>query len=184
MKVISGSLKGRRLNSIDHKMLRPSMMKTKEAVFSILTSLNAIINNNVLDLCSGIGAYGIEALSRGANFVTFVDFENSIINVLKQNIEQMRITEQTEIICSNILKLRNLKRKYQLLFLDPPYNTNIVTNFLNSIYKYDFIDDNALIVIESEKNSKFNHNNLELIKENVYSNTKVTILKNIGDNHD
>ena len=125
MRIISGRLKGKSIKFIKNSTTRPLKDSVKENIFNILEhskEVNVKITKaNILDLYSGIGSFGIECISRGANRVTFVEQDRNIANILKDNLIQLSILDKTEIITNkieNVLKKEQLK-KYNIFFLIP-----------------------------------------------------------------
>ncbi len=159
---IIGGLKKRTSLHFDPSVTRPTSAKKREAIFSIITSHELKTKNevykkqNILDLFAGSGALGVEALSRGANFGYF--YENNIEAC--KNIEKncLKIFEKTKfkIIKQNILTnyFTEINKKISLVFLDPPYNINPFHKILVNIIKANILTKNAMIVIESDYNSK------------------------------
>ena len=128
LRIIGGDFKGKRLKSIHGKLIRPTGDRIREAIFNILST--RVAKAVVLDLFAGTGALGIEALSRGAKRVLFVDNGKESLSVLKQNIALCGLAEKTDIIRWNIRQnlngIKSLGQKFDLIFLDPPYNKNLI----------------------------------------------------------
>tara|TARA_B100001540_G_C15762808_1_gene622491 strand:+ start:494 stop:1018 length:525 start_codon:yes stop_codon:yes gene_type:complete len=120
IKVISGIYKNRKLKYFNYSNIRPTQSRVKKSMFDSLYEIN---NNQVLDLFSGVGSLGIEAYSRGANSVTFVDNNLKAINILKKNLELLSLFEKSSIINKDVLSFLNKNnKKYDLILADPPYN--------------------------------------------------------------
>ena len=128
MRVIAGTFKGRRLVAPKgNRLVRPTTDRVKESVFSILRE--RVVNANFLDLCAGTGSMGIEALSRGAKHVTFLERDPRCIAVIKQNLDACRITTESDaryyLLCGDLLKgiasLRKRAAVFELIYFDPPY---------------------------------------------------------------
>ena len=123
MRVISGTARGKKLNSLAGLETRPTLDRVKEALFNIL-QFN-IKEASVLDLFSGSGALAIEALSRGAKQAVVCDNSNKAIKIIKENLEATRLIEKTEIINKDYIealkKLNKESKKFDIIFLDPPY---------------------------------------------------------------
>lgn len=122
-RVISGTAKGTQLKTLDGEHTRPTSDRTKEAIFSILN--RKVHEAEVLDLCAGTGQLGLEALSRGASFVCFVDHSSKAMKVVKENSRRAHFEEQSEFMSMNLLKalklLEQSGRTFDLIFFDPPY---------------------------------------------------------------
>jgi 16S rRNA (guanine966-N2)-methyltransferase len=150
LRIIGGDLKGRKLKSIHGTLIRPTADRIREAIFNILS--NSIAKALVLDLYAGTGALGIEALSRGAQQALFVDNRNESLFVLKQNIASCGLGEKAGIVKWNIRQnlncIKSMGQKFDLIFLDPPYNKNLITPSLVNLDKSDALKNNACIVLE------------------------------------
>ncbi len=165
MRVISGKLKGRQIQFLKSKITRPLKDVVKENIFNILKHSNKIeitVNNaKILDLYSGIGSFGIECISRGAKNVTFVEKDQKIINILKKNLINFSITNQTQIFNQEIKKANNLFRsKYDIFFFDPPFKENDFIEVLKKLNKNKCFNNKHLVLIHREKNT---HDKLEKI---------------------
>lgn len=149
MRVISGSLKGRRLVSPTGQATRPTADRIKESVFNILAS--SIVNRRALDLFAGTGALGIEALSRGAASAVFIDQAKPALDALRRNIGNLGLEDRSRIIRWDIRKNLNCLASsppFDLVFMDPPYATGAVTPALKSLIACGALETSARIVIE------------------------------------
>lgn len=147
MRIIAGSLKGRRIFSPSGIALRPTPSKVRGALFNILSDL--ISGVSFLDLYAGTGAIGIEAFSRGATSVTFVEQSQRHLQYLKKNITSCELNDQTRVFSTSaedFLK-RNLG-PFNLIFIDPPYKSGEIEKILPSLKEGDMIAENGHIVIE------------------------------------
>src|SRR5215213_7639187 len=120
LRVIAGSAKGRRLKLVPGDTTRPIMDRVKEALFSILG--RDIVDAAVLDLFAGTGSVGIEALSRGAAHVTFVDLERQAVETIKANLDLTRLAERANVRRADALALLNNPpdRRYEFIYVAPP----------------------------------------------------------------
>ena len=150
MRVISGTLKGRRLIAPDGRTTRPTADRIKESVFNILAG--SLVDRRVLDLYAGTGALGIEALSRGAASAVFIDQAKTALAALRKNIETFKLEDRTRIIRWNILNdlecLTSTNRKFDLVFMDPPYEVNAVAPTLTGLVSCGVLAPGARVVIE------------------------------------
>ena len=125
MRIIAGSKRGMKLFSPKTQVSRPITDRVKESLFSVLYKYDLPNGAIVADLFSGVGSLGLEAISRKARFVTFVEQEPKIISVLKRNIEKADFVNESEIIRANAFKfgvsLNPDRQMYDLVFVDPPY---------------------------------------------------------------
>ena len=147
MRIISGTYRGKKLISPKDKTIRPTSDRIKEALFNILQ--NDIFNSKFLDLFSGSGAMGIEAISRGAR-ATFCDQSLDSVKLIKSNLklinEFANVFNYGAIEC--IRRLYEKNEKFDFIYIDPPYMSNIETEVLQTFIKYPIMNNNAKIIIE------------------------------------
>ena len=185
MRIIGGKYKGLKLLPPDGIKIRPTSDKLKESLFSIITSNKYKINIdncNVLDICSGTGSLGIESFSRGANAVYFVDKDKKSINLIYKNISKLNIDTKFEnkikIIKDEATKaLQNLNEIFQIVLIDPPYNTDINEKCLFKLKELNLINQDSYIFTESSKTEDFNYDGYEILDIKIYGNSKLTILR-------
>ena len=150
LRVIAGELKGRRLVSAKGMRVRPTSDRTKEAVFSIL--FGRIQNTVVLDLFSGTGALAIEAISRGAASAVLIDFHDKSLSVIRQNIQTCGLAHRAVAIKWKIEKeltcIEGHDPPFDLVFMDPPYDKELVLPTLENLAKSRSLAPGAWIVIE------------------------------------
>ncbi len=174
MRVISGKYKGKNLIGFDIDGTRPTMDRVKESLFGIIQ--NNIKNSVVLDLFAGSGSLGIEALSNGASEVYFIDNNIELINIIKKNTSGMN--ENIHIMKSdykNALELiKNSDIKFDIIFLDPPYKLNLITDCLDKIVGYNLLTENGIVVCEYETEN-IENDKLKLIKDKKYGSKKIKI---------
>ena len=180
MRVISGYLKGRKLEGYNVETTRPTMDRVKESMFASIQ--NYIEDSVVLDLFCGTGSLGIEALSMGSNKCYFVDNNKEIIKYLNKNINNLNIQDKSVIINKDykdsLLYFRNNNIKFNLILVDAPYKMEVMNEVINLINKYNLLLDNGILVLEySFDILKDNYDNFELIKTKKYSDKYVTIYK-------
>lgn len=151
-RIITGKARGIKLDTPIGRNTRPTADRAKEALFNILG--NIFDDAYVLDLYSGSGSLGLEAISRGAKKCFFVDKSSQSISVLKKNIEKCRCSSATEIIrgdCIKAIELLGEKGvKFDCIFMDPPYNKDLVSLTIEKIYEADIIKKEIIIVAEHE----------------------------------
>lgn len=148
MRVITGSARGRRLKEPADMEQRPTTDKVKESLFNIIQF--DVEGRKVLDLFAGTGQLGIEALSRGAESVLFVDCANKAIALVNENLERTGLKERATVLRADWKEalLRN-KGKFDIIFLDPPYDTDMLKNALHAIAEIDILSCNGIIACES-----------------------------------
>ena len=184
MKVITGLLKGRNILGYNIDGTRPTMDRVKMSIFSMI---NDHINNTiVLDLFSGSGNYGIEAISEGASLVYFNDYNKECIKVINKNINNFNIKNKSIILnmdyqkCLKYLKDNNIK--LDLVFLDPPYKEHIIESIINFLLDNNLLNQKAYIIAEFEGDKlKDNYRNLILKKFRNYGKKEVYIYEYKGE---
>ena len=180
MKVISGRLKGRNIEEYNIDGTRPAMDRVKESLFA--TIQNNLKDSIVLDLFAGSGNLGIEAISNGAKLCYFIDNNKEVIKVLNKNISNLNIKSNSKVILSDWKKslneFANQNLKFDLIFVDPPYDYNVYEKILDKVSNLNLLNENGLIILE-HSNLKFKdtYNNLTLYKEKKYGNKSVNIYK-------
>ena len=185
MRVIGGSLKGKKLSIPLDKSTRPLRDMVRESIFNILNHSSKIpkdINNSkVLDLFSGTGSFGIECLSRGAKEVIFFENYSNSIKVLKNNIFNLKLESKTKVYESNAYNLKesNLKNEmFDVIFLDPPFKDKEINNLINQIKILKIADIDTLIIIHRNKKSKDNISKfLNVLDEKNYGLSKILFSK-------
>lgn len=153
IRIIAGKWRGRQIKVLPHIGVRPTPNRVRETVFNWLTgSLNGA---NCLDLFAGSGALGFEALSRGANHVTFVDAQIPIVKSIKETATILNAHNECDIILSDGLRyLRHPKpnqKPFDIIFLDPPFATILLNSSLEILTTHPQVTDNTLLYIESSK---------------------------------
>jgi len=158
MRIISGSLKGKKILLPKDKLTRPLKDLTKESIFNILKHsklLNIELeNSNILDLFSGVGSFGLECLSRGAKNVTFLESYTEVLNILKKNIDNLNQQDQTKVIEKDIFSkntLELLNEKFDIIFMDPPYKEKKLSFLLNTITALKLLKMGGIIIIHRHK---------------------------------
>ena len=185
MRIIGGSLKGKKLLIPLDKSTRPLRDIVRESIFNILDHSSKVSknlnNSKVLDLFSGTGSFGIECLSRGAKEVVFFENYSNSIKILKNNIFNLKLENKTKLYESNAyyLKEANLKNEiFDVIFLDPPFKDKEINNLINQIKILKIADIDTLIIIHRNKKSKDNISKfLNVLDEKNYGLSKVLFSK-------
>ncbi|OOB78973.1 MAG: 16S rRNA (guanine(966)-N(2))-methyltransferase RsmD [Epulopiscium sp. Nuni2H_MBin003] len=178
MRVISGKYRGTKLFSPDGTATRPTTDRIKETLFNII---NFDINEcTFLDLFSGTGQIGIEAMSRGAKSVTFVEEDNNAIKILEKNIEKIRLQNACKTYKMNINKalpkISAEQQTYDIIFLDPPYYYTGIGDIVKYIIDNNILLQTGKIIIENATDADdIDDERLILIKQKLYKNTKINI---------
>lgn len=148
MRVISGKFKGRNIITVKDDTVRPTTGRVKEAIFSILTSKDAIEGKRVLDLFCGSGALGIEALSRGAEYAVFIEKNAEVARLARENLAKLGLDFKVYNTDFKIALKKLQGQTFDLIFLDPPYFDNLESECLFLIQKYGILSQNGIIVLE------------------------------------
>lgn len=147
MRVITGKARGVQLKTPDGMLTRPTADRVKEALFSIINF--DIPGSKVLDLFSGTGQLGIEALSRGAESAVFVDAREEACKLIKENLKRTKLESQGRIVRSDYLDyLNRCAERYTIILLDPPYAEVFLENALKKITEIDILESDGIIVTE------------------------------------
>ena len=179
MKIISGKYKGRNIEGHNLDGTRPTMERVKEGLFAIIQ--NYLDGAVVLDLFSGSGNLGIEALSEGASFAYLVDFNKKAADTIRKNLNAIGIKDAEVINLDYKKALNYLKdKKIDLIFLDPPYKTDYIEQSIKLIDEYNILNEDGLIICENDSLDKIVYpNNYEVVKDRKYGDKWVVILRKI-----
>lgn len=188
IKIIGGKNKGSKL-IVPKKDVRPTSAIKREAIFSILesyslkNSFNPYKDKCVIDLFAGSGSLGLEAISRGASFGYFFELNNEVNKSLEINCNKICKPNQYNILQQDVNSIINMSIEYPLsiIFIDPPYKLNPFESLLNFFLKMNMLNNETIIVIESDKKTSIRLiEELKIIKEKIYGKTKITFLKKLG----
>ena len=181
MKIISGKYKGRVLEGFDIVGTRPTMDRVKESVFAMIQSW--IGDAVVLDLFAGSGNLGIEALSEGAKDIYLVDKNKKACQVIKRNLDRIGIIAK-DVFCGDYQKAlcnyASCSLQFDVIFLDPPYNTNLVEKSIEMIEKEGLLSKSGIIVAESDALEKIIFpSSFRVVKSKKYGDKWVAILEHL-----
>jgi putative methyltransferase len=180
MRIISGIYGGLQLVSKIPRNIRPTTDISRESLFNVITNLIDFEGVRVLDLFAGTGALGIEAISRGAAFVQFVDKSAQSISLIKSNLQKFQINPQNyNIQQKDVLKfLSSEQNKFDLIFADPPYDLNVFSQIADILIQKKVLMDSGIFVYELRASMNiFIPNGLNLIKTKEFGETKFYFLK-------
>lgn len=206
MRLIAGKFRGRRLERPSDAITRPTSDRTRESIFNILMSHSDIdmVDAEVMDVFAGTGAMGLEALSRGAHHVIFVEQHPVVIKVLKQNIATLRVEDETTVIQGDAIQIfrkgrevfqqsahperRSVEPKSNglklilrtnLIFLDPPYDQNLEGPTLLALRQGGWLSPQTVIVLETSVNTNISEilNAFTLTDQRTYGAAKVSFLR-------
>lgn len=169
MRVISGTARGTKLNSIEEMSTRPTLDRVKESLFNIINS--RIEDSVILDLFAGSGAIGIEFLSRGCKMAYFCDCSSKAVKMIHQNLEKTRLQENAKVLNEDykkcLEKLAQQKVKFDVIFIDPPYKDDIAVNAVKMILSLNLLGKDGIIIIETDEKER-EMSNLKDLDINIY----------------
>lgn len=177
MRIITGSARGTRLETLEGLETRPTGEKVKEAIFSMLQF--ELEGREVLDAFGGSGQLALEALSRGAKKATILDQSADAVQIIRRNAQKAKLYEKCVVLQSEARAfLRTaLGRKFDIVFLDPPYQSDLVNEMLKKLVAGDFLAENAVVVCESDRKEPFAAEGLTLRRHAKYGTVYVTVLE-------
>ena len=176
MRVTAGKFKGRNLIDNKYEHIRPTADMVKQAIFNKLAF--DLPGSRVLDLFCGTGALGIEALSRGAREVVFVDKDPRSVALTKANLEKLGIKEGFHLYkASYETALEKLEGQFDIIILDPPYASGLYETCVKKIAEKNLLSPEGIIVVEHEKRDNFDYSPSNVVDEKTYGIKTVTYLK-------
>ncbi len=181
LRIIGGELRGKKLYTIPGTLIRPTADRLRESIFNILSYL--VKEAVVLDLFAGTGALGIEALSRGAKFAVFIDDNKAALSVVERNIQSCAVDNRSQIIRWNIIKnlncIKSLGSKFNFVFMDPPYNKNIIKPTLLNLHDSGSLGKDACIIVEHTPSEPIHGacKQFELTDQRKYGNKRISFIK-------
>ncbi|MEM9469040.1 MAG: 16S rRNA (guanine(966)-N(2))-methyltransferase RsmD [Pseudomonadota bacterium] len=176
MRIVAGKYKSRRLETPINKAIRPTSDKVRGAIFNSLKSYDVVEGAQALDIFCGTGALGLEALSHGASHCIFIDGDKRSLDLAKQNSNQLGSSHESSFYfdkCPNLKERPEDYQKSSLVFLDPPYHKNLIEPTIQALFEKSWIDDNAFFILEMAKDETVYLDELELLAEKIYGDTKI-----------
>ena len=181
MRIISGKFKGKKILEPNDLNTRPLKDLTKESIFNIIKHSNKFTinfeNSEILDLFSGTGSFGIECISRGAKFVTFVENYNGILPILKKNLANLKLASNYLVIEKNVfnyLNLNQFKKQFDIIFLDPPYKEKELNELLLLFINEKILKQDGIIIIHRhKKQTDILPNQINILEEKKYGISKI-----------
>jgi 16S rRNA (guanine966-N2)-methyltransferase len=168
MNIIGGLARGHKIFAPDN--IRPTSGKVREALFSMIN----VEGKTFLDLFAGSGAVGIEALSRGAKRAVLVERSRKAVVYIKRNLEKTHF--EAEIINKSVSStLDKIEETFDFVFMDPPYNTELIKKTLKKIDVV--LKDDSIIIVERPSDAEFEYNGFKIIKNKIYGDTSLVFLK-------
>jgi len=182
MRIISGKLKGFTLYIPKDKSIRPLKDLARESIFNLLNHSKKIslklVQSNVLDLYAGTGSFGLECLSRQAKSVCFIENKKDAIEILKKNIEKLKVKNKIKIFFNDIFELiekQNIfETKFDFIFCDPPFKDKNIEYLIELIFKKNLLNKNGIIILHRNKITEEKlPNYFEIIDERIYGISKI-----------
>ena len=184
MRIIGGKLKNKKLHFPKNLKTRPLKDSVRENIFNILSHSNNvgvdIKNSEVLDLYAGTGSFGLECISREASRVIFVENDLDALTNLKKNIKNLNSQNETILLTQDVLEFFNLsnlelyKEKFNVIFLDPPYQDKKCVEVIKKIKKKDLLNKKHIIIIHRETKSEDHiDKHLDIIESRIYGRSKI-----------
>ena len=181
MRIISGKARGTKLYTLDGQNTRPTLDRVKESLFNIIQ--NELKDKIFLDLFSGSGAIGLEAVSRGARKAILCDNSKKASEIIKKNIEKTHLEEFVELYNEPYEKVISYKvmEKVDIIYIDPPYETNLVYESVKLILEKELIKDESLIIIETDQEERVLESlkklNIKIVDKRKYGRAYLIFLK-------
>lgn len=185
MRVISGTAKGHSLKCLKGDQTRPTTDKVRQSIFNII--MHDVEGRAALDLFSGTGALGIEALSRGAAECVFVESGKQAAQIIKANLEHTKLIDLAQIkICDVYSFLNTAGNIFELIFMDPPYGKEHIPKVLNIIYDRGILHKAGLIIAESDQDDYIPEavGNIQRFRQQKYGRIMISFFRMIDKNED
>jgi 16S rRNA (guanine966-N2)-methyltransferase len=182
MRVIAGKAKGHRLKVPKGTTTRPATALVRGAIFSILENI-ADDWTEVLDLFSGSGALGIEALSRGAERADFVERKPRCCAIIRENLEKARLSEQAHVYCCSVEKAFSfLDKEYSIILMDPPYPDTSIGNLIEQMAHLTIVGKETTVIVTHSPHLQLNSNyaTLNQIKEHRHGDSCIAVYRKEG----
>jgi 16S rRNA (guanine966-N2)-methyltransferase len=161
MRIISGDLKGQKISLPSDSNTRPLKDLVKESIFNIIKHSNkfsiSIEGATILDLFSGVGSFGIEALSRKAKEVTFVENYPKVLEILESNLNKLKLREKSKILKKDIFENKfyeELKKEFNLIFIDAPFKEKKINLIINNIKKNNLLKKDGIIILHRQTSTE------------------------------
>lgn len=179
MRIIGGVFRSRKIESPPAHSARPTKDRVREAVFNMIAG--NLEGARVLDLFAGSGAYGLEALSRGARECVFVENNPGCALVISKNIEKLKVQDKTKVRKADVTKcleeMGPQKEKFDIIFSDPPYDLVLSRNILIMIQRYDILKHSGLLILEHDRKEAISEGagDVSIYKQKSYGITSISV---------
>lgn len=185
MRVISGEAKGHALKTVKGREIRPTADRVKESLFNVIGP--RAVDASFLDVFAGSGAVGIEALSRGAKLAVFVELQTSHLRVVEENLKAVGLADRAELLRRDaraaVADLGNRGRRFDLIFVDPPYGQDLIPPVLEGIAQYGLLEPGGWVMAEHHKKDPVPSalaGGLERFRELLFGETQISLYRKIS----
>jgi 16S rRNA (guanine(966)-N(2))-methyltransferase RsmD len=180
LRIIAGEFRGRKIKEPGLDTVRPTKDRIRQAVFNVIAAF--VPGASVIDIFAGSGAYGLEALSRGAEKAIFLEKNPVCSRVIKENIDVLGVSSRSELVTADAFEwVREMEEKprFDIVFADPPYNMGMARNILIHINRYDILNHSGLLVIEhhGEEALPDSEGVFTLLKRKTYADISVSFYR-------
>ena len=190
MRVIAGTAKRLQLKTVEGMDTRPTTDRIKETLFNMISEYLA--DSNFLDLFSGSGAIGIEALSRGAAHASFVEQSKKAMTCIRENLEYTKLADRADVYETDVINALSRmegRKTFDYIFMDPPYNQLLEKKVLECLSSSELLSEDGLIIVEASLETDFSYVDelgFAMIKEKIYKTNKHIFLEKsiIKDSYD
>lgn len=175
MQITGGKYNSRKIKTPDYENIKPTLSKTRQGIFNSLSALIDFENKIFIDMFAGSGIMSLEALSRGFKVIT-LEKDKKTCFAIKESFKSLNLSSDLYFGDSlkNILKLTD---KADVIFLDPPYESDLYEQALKIIYDNNILNSDGIIIMEHPIDKNINYIGFELIKSKTYGNKKITYIK-------
>lgn len=175
MIITAGIYKGRKVLAPDEKIVRPTLSKAREGIFSTLFSMMDFEGKNFLDMFAGSGIMGLEALSRGFEHVLALEKNPKVVKILKDNYKNVSLDSDV-IVGDSLRTIQKLDKRFDVIYVDPPYFSGVYEDSLKKIKEHRLLAESGVLILEHVTEIDWNKLGFELIKQKKYSGKFVTFL--------
>jgi len=175
MIITAGIYKGRKVIAPDENIVRPTLSKMREGIFNTLFSMIDFHDKSFLDMFAGSGIMGLEAISRGFDYVLAIEKNPKVARIIKENYKNIKLEANLK-FGDSLKLLSKLDEKFDVIYVDPPYFSGIYENTLKSIQENSVLKDEGIVILEHVTEVEWGQFGFNLIKQKKYSNKTVTFL--------
>lgn len=181
MRIISGTARGTKLYTLEGLNTRPTLDRVRESLFNIIQ--NEVKESIFLDLFSGSGAVGLEAASRGAKEVIICDKSKEAVQIINKNIEKTHLKDKIKLYNTDFISLlkNKITEKLDIIYIDPPYDSDFIFLSLKEILERKLIDENSLVIVETDQKGRIlkqiENLKIEITDERKYGRANIIFLK-------